>query len=124
MKLLFVMLLLISLNGCVQTRYQWGDYEKRLYNHYSNPADKAEYLEGLRNIIEDAEGEKRVPPGIYAEYGYALLESGKPLEAILFFNKEAELWAESKFLMKKMIQVAEKTAKTVTVAPVIPEPAK
>lgn len=125
MRLLCSMLCLILMTGCVQTQYQWGAYEKHLYNHYSNSEDKAVYLLGLKEIIEDAESSKgKIPPGIYAEYGYALLDGGKPMEAILFFNKEAELWPESKFLMSKMVQGSVKKTKTVTIAPVIPEQPK
>lgn len=125
MKLLFMIVFLILLVGCNKTRYQWGDYESHLYSHYRNPAEKTEYLEGLKDIIEDAEvSNEKIPPGIYAEYGYALLDGGKPLDAILLFNKEAALWPESKILMRKMIQSAEKSTKTVTIAPVIPEQTK
>jgi len=119
MKLLFMVVFLFLMVGCVKTQYQWGDYEKQLYNHYRNPAEKTEYLEALKEIVEDAIGSnEKIPPGIYAEYGYALLDSGKPFDAIMFFNKESELWPESKFLMKKMVQGAENITKKVTIAPV------
>ncbi len=122
MKPLIVLSFLFFLSGCAQTQYNWGSYEKNLYNHYCNPAEKAEYLEGLKEIIEDAESSNaKIPPGIFAEYGYTLLESGKTMDSILFFKKESELWPESKFLMKKMILIAEKSNKSVKTAPVKPE---
>lgn len=121
MKCLIMIVFLFLIVGCVKTQYQWGDYEKQLYNHYQNPAEKTEYLEGLKEIIEDSvDSNEKIPPGIYAEYGYALLEGGKPFDAIMFFNKESELWPESRLLMKKMIQGAEKIKDNVNVKSVVP----
>jgi len=44
-----------------------------------------------------------VPPGLYAEYGYALLELGDEQAALAYFAKEQETWPESAYLMTKVI---------------------
>jgi hypothetical protein len=75
-----------------------------LYRHYKDPQDKAKNLENLKEIIENAEKEDRVPPGLYAEYGYALYETGIISEAIVNFEKEKAKWPESNILMEKMIR--------------------
>jgi len=48
-----------------------------------------------------------VPPGIYAEYGFALYEKGNFPDAIKFFKLESDKWPESRVLMAKMIRNAE-----------------
>jgi len=79
-----------------------------LYRHYKNPQDKAKNLDKLKEILEVAEREDRVPPGLYAEYGYALYETGNISEAIINFEKEKAKWPESNILMEKMIRNAKK----------------
>lgn len=89
------------------TMYHWGAYDTALHGHYANPTDRAAWVEALRVAILEAEEKGlRVPPGLYAEYGYALLEEGKPQEAIAWFQKEKAKWPESTVLMDKMVRNA------------------
>lgn len=100
-----VILMFLFLQGCAADRkYAWGKYDSTLYRHYKDPQDKAKNLENLKEIIENAEKEDRVPPGLYAEYGYALYETGIISEAIVNFEKEKAKWPESNILMEKMIR--------------------
>lgn len=100
----FILLLLLA-QGCASTRkYAWGNYDSTLYTHYKKPQDKEAYLEHLKEIVNNAEVENRIPPGLYAEYGYALFESGNTIEAITYFEKEKAKWPESNILMEKMIR--------------------
>jgi hypothetical protein len=62
----------------------------------------------MKEVVMRAEEEGRVPPGIYAEYGFLLLEQGDRRTAVQYFQKEAAKWPESRMLMEKMIAVAEK----------------
>ena len=92
--------------GCApRTAYLWGDYDSVLSAHYANPQDSERYLERLGQIVQRAEVEKdKVPPGLYAEYGYALFEAGRLDEAITYYRKEREEWEESRVFMDKMIR--------------------
>ena len=102
-----------ALSGCVSQNamYAWGNYDEALYKHYREPQDRETWLTNLKTIILDAEQEgKKVPPGVYAEYGYALLEEQQYDAAISYFNKEKEKWPESRLLMEKMIHNAERLA--------------
>jgi len=93
-------------SGCApKTAYLWGDYDAALYAHYANPQDSERYLERLGRIVQKAEAEKdRMPPGLYAEYGYALFEAGRLDEALTYYKKEREEWEESRVFMDKMIR--------------------
>lgn len=102
--------LLLAAAGCAPaTLYQWNGYDNRLYAHYRNPQDRETWIEGLKvTMIEAEQSGRRVPPGIYAEFGFALYEEGRFPEAVAYFGKERDLWPESKLLMDKMIRNAER----------------
>jgi hypothetical protein len=93
-----------------QTKYAWGNYESSLYEHYKTPGDTAAFAQHLADTISTAEASgKKVPPGIYAEYGQVLLESGDSKQATVFFEKEKTTWPESTVFMTTMIRVASST---------------
>jgi len=102
----------LVLVGCVapqQRLYAWGKYDSVLYAHYKKPAERAEWVTNLKTIIAQAEqAGAKVPPGMYAEYGYALLEEGQRDRAVEYFEKEKALWPESRAFMDKMIQAAQR----------------
>jgi hypothetical protein len=102
--------------------YHWNGYDDALYAHYRNPQDREAFVAALRATIDGArERGLRVPPGIYAEYGYALYEEGKTQEAIPWFELEARDWPESRLLMQKMIRNArQRGAPPAAPAPVGP----
>lgn len=107
-SILLIGLIFIAGCGGVNTRYAWNNYDVELYDHYKNPAQKEEFILAMKEIIESAESKNKVPPGIYAEYGYLMYEKGDIAKAVLFYQKEADMWPESKFLMAKMIANTQK----------------
>lgn len=86
--------------------YTWGNYDETLYSHYKNPQDHEKHLENLKAIVTNAEttGGGRIPPGLYADFGFALYEAGRTDEAVKYFGKEKEKWPESTVMMDKMIR--------------------
>ena len=93
------------------TLYHWGGYDEQLYRHYKHPQDRTAFVEALRiTILEAEEQGRRVPPGMYAEYGFALHEEGRSQDAIAYYRKELALWPESRTFMEKMIRNAERSA--------------
>jgi len=99
-----------ALQGCATpTYYAWGAYDDALYAHYKNPQEREAFVENLKKVLLEAEKEgRRVPPGINAEYGYALYEEGRYVEAVVYFQKERDQWPESLVLMEKMIRNAQR----------------
>ncbi|HIJ95451.1 MAG TPA: DUF4810 domain-containing protein [Desulfuromonadales bacterium] len=112
MKKVSVWMFLFSMllaTGCAPTtKYAWNNYDQKLYDHYKNPAEYEQFVEDLKNTIEEGDESGRVPPGIYAEYGFVLYESGKTQESLLYFQKEHDKWPESRILMTKMTANAQK----------------
>ncbi|MFL5405223.1 MAG: DUF4810 domain-containing protein [Myxococcales bacterium] len=91
------------------TMYRWGGYDQTLYDHYKNPQSRDEFVARLSGIIEAAEKSGQVvPPGCYAEYGWALYEGGRTAEAVVYFEKEKKQWPESSALMDKLIRNANR----------------
>ncbi|ACG71663.1 conserved hypothetical protein [Anaeromyxobacter sp. K] len=113
------------LQGCAgRTLYRWGAYDDALYAHYKNPQDREAFVERLRVVIDEADqaGEK-VPPGCYAEYGYALYEEARYEDASRYFKLEREKWPESGVLMQKMIGLADRRGGKEPAAPAPAKPA-
>ncbi|MGI9279636.1 MAG: DUF4810 domain-containing protein [Endozoicomonas sp.] len=102
----------VLLGGCQTSKglYHWGEYEESLYEYYKNPAELAALTEAMQKAIQDGNG--KVPPGLYAEYGNLLLQQGKTEEAISYFKKERDLWPESQHLMDTMISSLSSSQKS------------
>ena len=97
---------LLLASACVtapKPLYYWGDYQKALLSYAKNPQEVQKFADQLKFTIEKAEIQDAVPPGVYAEYGYALLELNQAPEAIVFFGKERAKWPESVPLMTRLI---------------------
>lgn len=93
--------------GCAgpKTMYRWGGYDDALYRHYKNPQERDEFVAKLQAVIDEAEKTGGVvPPGCYAEYGWALYEEGRAADAAVYFEKESKQWPESKPLMEKLMR--------------------
>ncbi len=109
--------------GCASnTLYRWSGYDEALYDHYKNPQKRDEFVAKLSGVIEEAEKSGGVvPPGCYAEYGWALYEEGRTAEAVVYFEKESKRWPESRPLMEKLIRNAARAkAPAPTTAAAVP----
>lgn len=105
-KLLIFVVSVIFLVGCggaSKSLYTMSSHDAKLYE-YSKTADTKATLKELDEIIKA--NPNRVPPGIYAEYGYLLLQQKQAKEAVAYFKKEMAIYPESTVFMQRMIQVA------------------
>jgi len=111
--------------GCApKTMYRWGGYDQALYDHYKNPQQRDEFVAKLGGVISEAEKTGGVvPPGCYAEYGWALYEEGRTAEAIVYYEKESKLWPESRPLMEKLIRNASRAKAPAPAPPTAAVPA-
>ena len=97
------------LSGCVAPgKYNWGNYDGSLYGYYKDPTRLEMHVAEMENIIRASEQtHTKVAPGIHAEYGYFLMQSGKSSLAVAQFEKEKTNWPESTQLMSSMIRLAQ-----------------
>ena len=107
-RTLWLPLLASLVAGCASGKkqlYAWNGYDDALYALARAPQDNERYLERLKQIIERTEtSHDKVPPGIYAEYGYALFTNGQLEDAIAYYARERDTWPESRVFMEKMIR--------------------
>ncbi|MDA5193302.1 DUF4810 domain-containing protein [Govanella unica] len=102
------LILMLAACSTAKQKYAWGGYEGTLYNYYKNPTEAKRAAEAISKNITTAESKGlKVPPGLYAEYGYLQLELGAADQAIVSFEKEKAAWPESATLMNNMISTAK-----------------
>lgn len=105
------------LSACAESKlYSWNGYSRELLNYYKSPGETQKFAERLLVDIDKAEKDDQVPPGLYAEYGYAMLELGETETAVTYFTKERDKWPESAFLMNTVM------GRLASVAPVTETP--
>jgi hypothetical protein len=91
--------------------YSWANYENVSYNYLKNSDEKSTQalIESFKKIIEKQTGERNVtPPGVYADYGFVLLQSGKTNEGKALLLKEVELYPESKIFIDRILKMLER----------------
>lgn len=104
--------MLMASCGSTKAMYKWYDYDKASYNYTKAPTD--ENLEKLlvqyEKIVNEQTNTLRetCPPGICADYGYALIKSGKEAQGQELLAKELELYPESKVLIERIKKMMNK----------------
>lgn len=89
--------------GCAPTSlYDWGHYEDSLYLRYTEH-DFGQAESYLKGSLPATAHPSRVPPGVYADYGFLLYRRGDYSGAIQYFEKEKQIFPESSALMTKLI---------------------
>ncbi|MFA9392577.1 MAG: DUF4810 domain-containing protein [Prolixibacteraceae bacterium] len=110
-----VVLILLSawlLSSCTTQKplYSWGKYEIASYNYLKNSDEKStqQLIETYQKIIEKQTGSRGVvPPGIYADYGFLLLQTNNTEEGKALLLKEVELYPESKIFIDRILKIIE-----------------
>lgn len=80
------------------------------YNHLRNSDQESIniLIECYKEIIQNQDGTRGVvPPGIYADYGFFLLQEGKTKEGKELLLKEKTLYPESKVFIDRILKMIE-----------------
>ncbi|MEI6062776.1 MAG: DUF4810 domain-containing protein [Bacteroidota bacterium] len=112
-KILFITFSIFLLASCSTQKplYSWANYETTSYNYLKNSNEKAtqELIETYQKIIEKQKGSRGiVPPGIYADYGFLLLQAKKTEEGKAMLAKEIALYPESKVFIDRILKILDK----------------
>lgn len=94
--------------------YYWGAYEDVLNSYYTKPGSMPaeRQIELLNREIELANNNKEhVAPGVYAQLGLAYADMGNVSASEAAFNREAELFPESKPMIDGMLKRARENSK-------------
>ena len=93
-----------------QPLYSWYDSEDVSYEYNKTHSDemRASLLKEYQKMEAHQQGTRgTVPPGFYAEYGYALVAAGQREEGLAKLRKELELYPESKVFVERIIKQIE-----------------
>ncbi|MCX6258451.1 MAG: DUF4810 domain-containing protein [Bacteroidia bacterium] len=112
-KIIFILSVILLLASCTSQKplYYWGDYEIKSYNYLKNSDEKStqELIDSYQKIIEKQGGSREVvPPGVYADYGFLLLQANKTVEGKAMLQKEISLYPESKVFIDRILKKLEK----------------
>ncbi|WP_052079432.1 MULTISPECIES: DUF4810 domain-containing protein [Porphyromonas] len=105
------MVLLLSSCEASRSLYSWYSYEDASYRAMKTRSeeDTNALIATYKKIIERQLGSRRtVPPGIYAEYALVLIKQNKVEEGIEMFEKEMELYPESKKYISRIVEQYKK----------------
>ena len=111
-KIIFISTIALLLASCTTQKhlYSWGKYELTSYNYLKNSDEKStqELIKTYQQIIAKQKGTRRVvPPGIYADYGFILLQTNKTKEAKTMLLKEIDLYPESEIFIARILKLIE-----------------
>jgi hypothetical protein len=112
-RIIFILISVFLLASCATRKplYSWDKYEIASYNYLKNSDEKStqELIETYQKIIEKQKGTRGVvPPGIYADYGFVLLQANKTEEGKAMLLKEIALYPESKIFIDRILKIIEK----------------
>jgi hypothetical protein len=112
-KTLFLLLLpAFLLVSCSSQKplYSWENYNQASYNYLKNSDEKStqQLIETYQKIIDKQKGTRAaVPPGLYADYGFILLQANKTDQGKAMLKKEIELYPESKVFIDRILKMLE-----------------
>lgn len=107
----FATALLASCASSEKSLYSWYNYEDLTYRYNKNPTDEwqKKVIAEYEKLIAKQKGtRKTVQPGLYAEYGYLLCQTGKTEEGVNYLKKEIELYPESELFISRIVNQFEK----------------
>ncbi len=105
---LFALATCALLSACARARpipYYWGNYSLTLYQLKKDSSNEKlqSHKQVLIQIIQVSDQQSmRVPPGVFAEYGYILIKEGNTEEALKYLDLEAQTYPESKVFVERV----------------------
>jgi hypothetical protein len=111
-KTLFYLIPIVLASSCApKGLYSWGKYDSASYSYLKKNDEKAtqELIKTYQAIIAKQKGTRKVvPPGIYADYGFILIQTGKLAEGSALLEKEMALYPESAIFIKRILNTSKK----------------
>lgn len=112
-KTIIISIIVLLMTSCAtqQPLYTWGNYANTSYNYLKNSDENStqQLILTYKTIIEKQKGTRGVvPPGIYADYGFILLQANKTEEGKAMLLEEIALYPESKVFIDRILKMTEK----------------
>lgn len=86
--------------------YHWSHYQELLYRMYKDPgaAQPEVQIAKLTQDIDEAQRKgKPIPPGVHVHLGYMHYMAGHPDPALKSFEREQQLYPESKEFVSRLV---------------------
>ena len=110
-KIISIFIVVILFGACSQkTLYSWDNYNSSSYSYLKNNDDKSisELKTTYENIINNQTGTRNaIPPGIYADYGFILLQMNQTEQGKKMLKNEIALYPESKVFIERILKLFE-----------------
>lgn len=90
--------------------YGWYGYESAAYRYSkrATPEMEKRLLLEYRKMVSRPKGvRKAVPPGLYAEFGFLLCQTGHRTEGLAFLREEVKAYPESEKYISRIIKQLE-----------------
>jgi hypothetical protein len=112
-KFLFIgFAIALLLSSCTpKVLYSWGKYDDTSYKYlkFSDEKSTEQLIQTYQQLIKKQTGTRQVvPPGIYADYGFVLLQANRTQEGREMLEKEITLYPESKIFIERILKMFEK----------------
>ena len=110
--LIINVVVVLFFTGCGSKKllYSWSDYDSSSYAFLKMDDEKSteNLIKSYQKIINRQEGtRKTVPPGVYADYGFLLIQKGKSEEGKAMLSKEILLYPESSVFIERILKMFE-----------------
>ena len=102
--------LFVSCTTSQKPLYSWGNYADANYNYLKKNDEKAtsKLVEMYEKIIKKQNGSRKVvPPGVYADYGFILIQTNRKEEGKIMLLNEIALYPESKIFVDRILKMIE-----------------
>ena len=108
-KYIYLFIITFAFSSCSTTGlYSWDKYQQASYNYLKKADAKSvdKIMKQYQKIIKKQKGTRKVtPPGMYADYGFFLIQRGNLKKGKINLNKEISLYPESKIFIDRILKL-------------------
>jgi hypothetical protein len=91
--------------------YDWHNYDRTSYRYQKNGDEESidDILESYKDIIKEQKKGTRgtIPPGVYADYGFLLLQAGQTKRGADMLKREIKFYPESRVFIERILKMIE-----------------
>lgn len=106
-KILLLALIALGATSCAtQQLYNWSGYDNAVYAYTKTTDEESvkDLMAVYQKLMDNSGGSRKVPPpGVCADYGFLLIQSGKIEEGKALLAKEITLYPESKKFIDRIL---------------------
>lgn len=111
-KYIYIFIVAFAFQSCSTPKglYSFDKYQKASYNYLKKADEKSidNLMKQYKKVINKQKGVLKItPPGLYADYGFFLIQRGELKKGKANLNKEIALYPESKIFIARILKLIE-----------------